>query len=578
LKSNVNETTYSLRWDTTPTRVSNLANFPRSSDGNGAFVSASSDVKYDLVQLNGGSDVLRWSIPSSNELTGVDLLHSRTPLCPLDRVLYAKDGSSRLGVEFFGAATEPSVCQGKTFAAPVGMHRLNALLFSRTALTALEGRVTALAASSERDQLVSEIQALLNYDREAKTPFHASNELQKFLQRLAALGAEDNAEAQLPLLTIGTDALWPLSYFAFECLMAARPAHLFEDVWHGRLGTEDRRDEVEAWISDFASYFTADPPLVRPVSSWSRAVEMVFQGEALVTPMGDFSVSLRPDGIAKEAVIVLPFPGGDLGGPEPLIYTPDTLAVIRAEDHNGYAHRMFIEHVLGDRETLVEFAAAKGAIPPIQGLSEAELESLPLAHQREGYRTFAAMDRARAECDAPEVCEAERMDCEQTSTCGTLHSCALAQCGELADAELFDCGHAAGCEAEVRICLEQAGCGERYAVCLESHRCATRLSLGLSGLAPSPGEDACFDPVFEYLGAIAGGDFWTAVKNTGAQRPSCLGTYKRPALNDLEGTPDPAAVAERTKEALHAREELIGLVHRVGRQRFAASCQDEPAP
>jgi hypothetical protein len=581
LKSNPNETTYSLRWDTTPTRVSNLANFPRSPTGEGAFVSASSDVNYDLVQLNGGSDVLRWSVPSSNELAGVDLLHARTPLCPLESVLESSDGTSRLGVQFFGAALEPSVCQGKVFAAPVGMHRLNTLLFSRDALTVLLARLTEPNQGRDRDSLVRAVEALLAYDREGQTPFPAASDFQGFLAAVAALDQE--ADTPPPLLAIGTDALWPLSYFAFECLMASRPGHLFEDVWSAHLGADDRHDEMEAWISDFSSYFSGERPLVTASPTWSGAVEAVFLGEALVTPMGDFAISLRPEGTDKDAVIVVPFPGGDLKGPEPFVYTPDSLAVIRAENHNGYAHRMFLERVLGDQQTIVEFAAAKGAIPPIVGLTDEDLNQLPLAHQRQGYRTFAAMDLEQSQCEKAETCEAERTTCEQESGCGTLRTCALThcascttsgECDELSDAELFDCGHAQGCEAEVRGCFEQAGCGDKYAQCLATHHCATRLSLGLSGLAPSPGEDVCFDPVFEYLGAIAGGPFWKTVSQLSRPRSSCVGSYSRPPLSDLDGPLDPAAVQARQVQALHARTELVGLLGRMGHHRFAASCQN----
>jgi hypothetical protein len=577
--------TGSFEWTVSSGRVANLNQFIRvesppkdGATGGGSSQSTTQVVlinDFDVVQLNGGADVRRF--PLSVDLNATtNLLQQRPLLCPVDSGSDAPTNRQ----SFASVAMEPSQCHGSLYAVPVGIHRINTLLFSRVALERAKVELAADGGDLSHARTLRALEKIRCYpltDPVTGAPTSSDCEASDLATRRPFASPADfrNVLTDLrPLFPSGPMAMasresWPLNFFALEFLMASRPKGLYEAVWYGRapadsglgesaesenglggactVGTDGDgaaraigegdvprlREELDSWIDEFISFFrVSGTPLVRPTAVWRDAIHAVQAGDALLTPMGDFGIM---EGENRDDLIAIPFPASDLWADEPFVYTPDSFAFPQREGDNGYAVRRFIADVLGNGETMLTFANKKGAIPPRSDLS---IGRLALPHQREAYARLKDWSdgRSAAGCDdstrAAERCRAEWQLCLDRHDCPA-DACEARSCEALCESDEAECNSHKGCTPGKPIlgCEDaQEACDKTLVLC-EKERTESghvRMMLAVSGLAPPPG-DPCVDALSEYLAVLAGGAFRLGVDYRRTPLPNCLPGYQRSA-------------------------------------------------
>lgn len=324
---------------------------------------ASGLVPWDVYQVNGGSDVLQFVAETPSDNTG---------LCPLDR-LAARDGYDWYG-RFYPAAIEPSTCNGSLYALPLGIHRLNTLLFNRQRL----------------GEIAEELGAADSVEAEARLRELSSAEFIELVERIGELGdAEFEGMRPVPL-AIGTTDDWPILILAFENLLASydRPS-LYEQLWYGQ-GSADLEPALERLAADLERLGAVSPKsfpvppadqCMEDVASWQCAVARVAYGHAVFTVMGDWALTQVAPAM-RHQVGVVPFPGTS----ELFVYTPDSFAVPRRRKTRGAEAHLWLAEVIDDLPTQLRFAMKKHAIPALE-LSPDELseawEALPDAETRQ---------------------------------------------------------------------------------------------------------------------------------------------------------------------------------------------------
>jgi ABC-type glycerol-3-phosphate transport system substrate-binding protein len=399
----------------------------------------------DAYQVNGGSDVLQWVFENDAE---------NSELCLLDRV------AERYGMfeRYFEAALAPVSCQGQLFAVPIGIHRVNVLMYSKRALARLEEK-----ASAEGIALPS-IESLTS-----------SEEFLDYLELAGSLGVENDAGAPLVPLSVGHSGTWPLTILAFDNMLAGSPGAEYEATWMGRPNGETD-DELRPGLERLASQLGRLAPLSNLAErlTWQDATRAVGRGDALFLVMGDWALAQLDDD-EREAVAIRPFPGTE----DTFVYTPDSFSVPRRDGDDGAAAHLLIREVLDHQPTQLSFARTKQAIPAVRGLDDDALAALQSDYLADSYRRFEACQDAGSEC---------------------------------------------------------------------------RLLLAVSGLAPAPGADPCFDEVGYLLSRITG------VQSQG-ERDGLLPDSERTCPTPLPST---------TEEA---QEQLVELLLRLSRTAYAAECR-----
>ena len=193
----------------------------------------------DTFQANVGFDLMQWVLTN-----GSDARESK--LVPLDGI----------GVDttWRGAMPAPLVDRlsydGRPYAIPANMQRNNMIFYNKQ-LLAKHGLVEP-----------------------------------KSIDDLVAMGNKLR-EAGVPLLGVGSREAWTVSLLVFECLFVAREgSDVYRDYFKGNLTADDPRivRTLEAALRLFA-YANPDHRNL----SWQQAVELVVDGKAAMTVMGDWA-------------------------------------------------------------------------------------------------------------------------------------------------------------------------------------------------------------------------------------------------------------------------------------------------
>lgn len=318
----------------------------------------------DVFQVNGGNDVMRWVEGRDQESTDV---------CALDR-LRDTYGWTR---DYFESALAPLSCRGNLYGLPVGIHHLNVLFYNR--------------------ELFAQLQALARQHRiELIEPadLSSASELLNELRQVAALSALTEEGEPIVPFAIGGQSEWPLTIVAFENVLLSLGHDSYQTLWQGGLIGDDgtrrgvlRRDleRMVALLQELAGVSNLDQQL-----PWQSAVKQVESGRALMTVTGDWGWAQLSDA-APEKVATVDFPGTS----GVFVYTPDSFAVPRELEKNGFSAHYFLHDIVESKAAVIEFSAIKHAIPARNDLDADDVERLPTASLRDTYQRFRDCDSNR---------------------------------------------------------------------------------------------------------------------------------------------------------------------------------------
>lgn len=196
----------------------------------------------DTFQVNAGIDLMQWVLVNQ-----IDARESR--LLPLDDLPGLGDWTTLWPAPLRAALSH----DGHPYAVPANVHRLNALFYNPRVLR------EAGAAVPQR------------------------------IEDLFALG-DRLARRGIPLLAVGSKDPWTLSVLIIESLLVAQHGgEFYEDYFGGRLEPDDSR--IEQTLTSalrLLEYANAD----RESLHWEQAAQLVFDGRAAMTVMGDWARSL----------------------------------------------------------------------------------------------------------------------------------------------------------------------------------------------------------------------------------------------------------------------------------------------
>lgn len=323
----------------------------------------------DLFQANGGSDVLRWAGGAGS---------GDSALCPVDP-LRRRYGWDQV---YFTAALEPLLCQGRLFGLPVGIHRLNLLLFNDSVFEVLEREGDARGLPIVRPPELSSV-----------------DELVAQLDQIAELGSSTSDGQPLLPLALGSDLSWPLTILAFENVLVSLDPTTYERVWMGGLegaapeGIEEVRQTLQQMFDRLRAMVgrsnVAAQAAGAPALSWQESVRAVAQGRAAMTVMGDWAWA-QLDDAERQNVVAIPFPG--TAGT--FVYTPDSFSVPRGDWGSGVPAHYWLHEIIEDKSALLEFSRAKHAIPPRRDLDQSEIDGLAPDTLRSTYLEFSACQQS----------------------------------------------------------------------------------------------------------------------------------------------------------------------------------------
>jgi hypothetical protein len=281
----------------------------------------------DVFSANNGDEVLRWTACAAS---------GTPPTAPRLRGLT----QSELGISAFDAGwirdhfppdvMETLECEGETYALPVGIHRINTLLYNK--------RLFGAAGYAVDDS--------------------AGLPLPRTLDELKAAAVA--LDAQLPEAAEGSDLVpsvfaiagreaWTLSLFVIENLMlslADSAAH-YQNHWQGVACDEALLERTLGEFAELAQWFGNSK------LSASEALARVASGQAAMMVMGDWAAA-EP---APEDVGTIPFPGTE----RYFVFSADVFAlpdIPSADPGKGLA---WLRAVTG-ASTQREFSAAKSAL------------------------------------------------------------------------------------------------------------------------------------------------------------------------------------------------------------------------
>jgi len=216
----------------------------------------------DAFEANAGGDLLQWVL-----FNGVDASESK--LLPLDDLV---EGISTWRRVVPPAVLEQVSYQGKIYGVPVNVYRVNTVFYNARVFR----RFGLVEPTSVED-------------------------LPAMAEKLRGSG--------IPLIALGSRDPWTLALLTFECLLVAREGpQFYADYFHGRTDPADGRllGTLQAALA-WQTFFNHDHAGL----SWSDAVDMVVEGRAAMTVMGDWAASefesrgMRPGVDFGE----IPFPG-----------------------------------------------------------------------------------------------------------------------------------------------------------------------------------------------------------------------------------------------------------------------------
>lgn len=318
----------------------------------------------DVFQANAGSDVLRWVSKRDPGASAV---------CELDRLSRTFDWERT----YFPESLRPATCHGHLYALPVGIHRLNVLFYNKELFETLaqEARV--------KGEVLRDPSSL-----------QSPQDLLEEVERVARLGRELELGDDFVPLAIGAQDEWPLTVVAFENVLLGLGTGAYDTLWRGRLQVPDDvlQRELVSSLKTMVAYLrslVALNPMDESVG-WQDAIRQVGDGKALFTVTGDWGWA-QLDEAQTERVATVPFPGTS----RTFVYTPDSFAVPR-EDKSGYRALTFLDGVIADKPTLLEFSKVKHSIPPRRDFATSELGSASL---RESYQQFRDCSEGTSDCE-----------------------------------------------------------------------------------------------------------------------------------------------------------------------------------
>ena len=264
----------------------------------------------DAFEANAGGDLLQWVL-----FNGVDASESK--LLPLDDLVD--------GIAAWRQVVPPAVLaqvsyQGKIYGVPVNLYRVNTIFYNE--------------------------RIFHRYGLAAPTT----------LADLPAM-AEKLRGSGIPLVAMGSRDPWTLALLTFECLLVAREGpDFYANYFHGRVPADDPRlvATLQAALG-WQTFFNPDHARL----SWSDAVDMVVEGRAAMTVMGDWATSefnsrgLRPGVDFGE----VPFPGTA----STFVFTADSYGLPAAAKNVAGARRVLA--------TLATPAAQQAINGPLSALS-----------------------------------------------------------------------------------------------------------------------------------------------------------------------------------------------------------------
>jgi glucose/mannose transport system substrate-binding protein len=381
-----------------------------------------------------------------------------TAVCALDSLRDAFDWSD----VYFRSVLAPASCHGQLFALPVGVHHLNLLFYNHEVYADLQREAKSLGLE------------LLD-----PPELHSARDLVAQLKVIDQLGMRHDGKPLVPLaLSTKENEEWPLAILAFENVLLSLSRDAYKMVWEGGLarGTGNSPEQLAPTLGEMLEVLRAmvGPNGLPADLDWKDAVHQVGDGAAVFTVMGDWAwAQLSPE--QRERVTAISYPGTA----DTFVYTPDSFAVPKELEKNGFPARSFLQDIVSQKNLLIEFANLKYSIPPRSDLEPDDIDQLGPESIRETYRQFK--------------------DCED-----------------------------GGCE----------------------------LLLAVSGLAPPPGVDPCFDDIDALLKVAVTGFPPSAEQRMALRCPA-------PFLETADAADAADAAAAR----------LVELLLEVAKQRFASECR-----
>ncbi|HTV20399.1 MAG TPA: ABC transporter substrate-binding protein [Polyangiaceae bacterium] len=285
-------------------------------------------VPLDVFSANNGDEVLRWTRcaasgipPESPRLVG--LTNGELGVSALDPGWIAEN--------FPREVMQTLQCEGETYALPVGIHRINTLLYNKESF-----RKAGYAV-----------------DGAEGLPLPGSlEELSQAARAIDATLPEEDAGSDLPasVFAVAGREAWTLSLFVIENLMLslAQDSTHYQNYWQGRDCDEGLLERTLAEFEKLRPWF----------GNWelsaSEALARVTSGQAAMMVMGDWAAA-EP---APEDVGTIPFPGTA----QYFVFSADVFALPDIPNADPLKGLAWLRAVTGD-ETQHEFSIAKSALP-----------------------------------------------------------------------------------------------------------------------------------------------------------------------------------------------------------------------
>jgi glucose/mannose transport system substrate-binding protein len=308
----------------------------------------------DVFAANNGDEVLHW--------TACAAWGDPPPRPKLRSLTDPGLGRLALSADWIAETFEPKVmetlqCLGETYAIPVGIHRINTLLYNRE-LFRDAGYAVDGGAGVPLPRTLEELHAAAAAVTEHLPPMTEYDRLPP------------------SAFAVPGDEPWTLSLFAIENLMLALAAdeEQYQRYWRGE---ECNEALLERALREFAS-------LVPYFGSWeldaADALDRVVSGQAAMMVMGDWAMAE----LDAETVGAMPFPGTS----EYFVFTADVYALPVLETADAQSGLAWLRSVTR-KQTQREFSAAKSALPARMDIA-AELAS-PLDIPRSWVRSLPAL-------------------------------------------------------------------------------------------------------------------------------------------------------------------------------------------
>lgn len=263
----------------------------------------------DSFQANAGLDLMQWVL-----FNKVNARESK--LQPLDDL-----AGISAAMESWPPALRAAISyDGRLYAIPANVHRLNEVFYNPSVL-----RQVGLPPPRSIDELLTLGQAL--------------------------------KKRGLPLLAVGSKDPWTLSVLIIESLLVAQHgAKFYEDYFRGKLSPTDPRI-LQTLATGLRLLEYANPN--RDELYWQQAAEMVFNGQAAMTIMGDWARTLftAPGVSVGDRYREMTFPGSEAV----FVYTCNTFSLPERANNPAGARRLL--STIASVEGQAALAHSKTSIP-----------------------------------------------------------------------------------------------------------------------------------------------------------------------------------------------------------------------